>query len=133
MSTSRLVLDSFAVLAFIQDEAGSDRMEALLDEAVEGVAELHISLINLVEVRYRIIRQGLDVENRLNAVESLAIRKSSADGYVDEVVQLKARHPVSLADCFAAALAIDLQCPVLTGDPEFKKLESEVAVEWLGS
>ncbi len=85
-----------------------------------------------MEVRYRIIRQGRDVQNRLSAVESLPIRKASADACVDRVVGLKAKYPVSLADCFAAALAMDLQCPVLTGDPEFKKLQAQVAVEWLG-
>jgi len=47
------------------------------------------------------------------------------------VVQLKSRYPVSLADCFAVALAQSLECPVVTGDPEFRKLEDIVKVEWL--
>jgi len=91
-----------------------------------------MSLINLVEVRYRIIRRGVDVQNRLSAVASLPIRAASADMYVDAVVDLKAAHAVSLADCFAVALAQELDCPVLTGDPEFRKLEELVTIEWLG-
>jgi predicted nucleic acid-binding protein len=132
LSTSRYVLDSFALLAFIQREPGYARVRELLREAAEGMAELHISLINLVEVRYRIIRQGHDVQGRLGAVQSLPIKRVSADAYIDAVADLKAAHPVALADCFAAALARELDCPVLTGDPEFKKLEGEVKVEWLG-
>ena len=38
---------------------------------------------------------------------------------------------VPLADCFCAALAIDLDCPVVTGDPESRKLASILQVEWL--
>ena len=132
MSTNRCVLDSFAVLALIQGEPGYARVRELLREAAQGTAELHMSLINLAEVRYRIIRRGVDVQNRLSAVESLPIRAASADAYIDAVVDLKAAHPVSLGDCFAAALAIDLGCPVVTGDPEFRRLEGEVAIEWLG-
>ena len=46
---------------------------------------------------------------------------------------LKANHPISYADCFAAALAIINRCPLVTGDPEFKSLEEEgvIIVEWL--
>jgi len=125
-------LDSFAVLALIHGEPGYIRVRELLHEAARGTAELHMSLINLVEVRYRIIRQGRDVQSRLSAVESLPVHRGSADAYIDAVVHLKAAHPVALADCFAVALAQELDCPVLTGDPEFKKLEGEVTVEWLG-
>ncbi|MCX6375220.1 MAG: hypothetical protein NTU88_04140 [Armatimonadetes bacterium] len=44
---------------------------------------------------------------------------------------MKARYAISLADCFAAALAQDLDCPLVTGDPEFKKLEGMLKIEWL--
>ena len=36
-----------------------------------------------------------------------------------------------MADCFAAALAQRLGAAVLTGDPDFQRLEGAVAVEWL--
>lgn len=46
--------------------------------------------------------------------------------------QLKSTGGASYADCFAAALSIRMNLPVLTGDPEFKKLETRgVKVEWL--
>lgn len=131
MSTNRYVLDSFAILAFIQGEPGCERVRDLLTRAARGEIELHMSAINMAEVRYRIIRQGRDVDNRLAAVGALPILTASADAYLDAVVGLKAAYPVALADCFAAALAADLGCPVVTGDPEFKKLENVAAVEWL--
>ena len=49
-----------------------------------------------------------------------------------EATRLKACHPISYADCFAAALAIRVHAPIVTGDPDFRKLGKAVAVDWLG-
>lgn len=124
-------MDSFAILAFIQQEPGADHTRDLLREAANGRVELHMSVINLAEVQYRIIRQDSDPTQRLAWLQALPLTVASADLFIPEVVQLKARYPVSLADCFAAALAQSLDCPVVTGDPEFRKLEDTVRVEWL--
>jgi uncharacterized protein len=48
-----------------------------------------------------------------------------------KAAELKARFPVSFADCFAAATALLHDASVLTGDPEFMKLSEVVSVEWL--
>ncbi len=40
-------------------------------------------------------------------------------------------HPISYADCFAAALALQCQAELVTGDPEFRRLGNEIAVHWL--
>jgi predicted nucleic acid-binding protein len=45
--------------------------------------------------------------------------------------RIKASFPVSLADAYAAALAQRLDAAVLTGDPDFQRLEGAAAVEWL--
>ena len=45
--------------------------------------------------------------------------------------RLKSKYALSYADCFAAALAKEKDCPVLTGDPEFKKLHEEIKISWL--
>ncbi len=111
MSTSRIVLDSFALLAHIQEEPGWERVEALIDAASRGEQELHISVINLAEVQYRVLRTADDPKAILQVVEALPLTIASADPHVPAVVQLKARHAVSLADCFAAALAGELACP----------------------
>jgi predicted nucleic acid-binding protein len=38
---------------------------------------------------------------------------------------------MSLADCFAAALARDRKASLYTGDPEFKAVEGEVKIVWI--
>jgi PIN domain nuclease of toxin-antitoxin system len=133
LSTSRIVLDAYALLAHIQEERGWERVEALIDAASRGEHELHISVINLAQVQYRILRTADDPKAVLQALEALPLIVAPADPYVSAIVELKARYTVSLADCFAAALAIELGCPILTGDPEFRKLEAEVTVEWLST
>lgn len=45
--------------------------------------------------------------------------------------RIKARHPLSFADCFAVALAQREQAWVVTGDPEFKSVTQMVTIEWL--
>jgi predicted nucleic acid-binding protein len=38
---------------------------------------------------------------------------------------------MSFADCFAAALAKQKKALLLTGDPEFKQVETQVTIDWL--
>lgn len=45
--------------------------------------------------------------------------------------RLKAIFPLAYADTFAAALAQRGGVPVVTGDPEFKRLAGVVSVIWL--
>jgi predicted nucleic acid-binding protein len=49
------------------------------------------------------------------------------------VTRLKANYPISYADSFAASLAIIHNSHLLTGDPEFKKLEKKesISIKWL--
>jgi predicted nucleic acid-binding protein len=44
----------------------------------------------------------------------------------------QARYRMSLADAFAAALAKEKKAELVTGDPEFKALEGEVKIRWIG-
>ena len=45
----------------------------------------------------------------------------------------KLRGGMSYADCFAAALAHRDGVPLLTGDPEFRRVEDVVEIAWLDS
>lgn len=48
-----------------------------------------------------------------------------------DAARIKSRHSVSYADCFAAATAVRENAVIVTGDPEFRKLEKEVKIEWI--
>ena len=45
----------------------------------------------------------------------------------------KLRGGISYADCFAAALAHRDGVPLITGDPEFRRMEDVIRVVWLDS
>ena len=40
-------------------------------------------------------------------------------------------HTISFADCFAVATALQFSAAVVTGDPEFKKVENFVEIVWV--
>ena len=43
---------------------------------------------------------------------------------------LKGQYPIAYADAFAAALAIKYRCPLVTGDPELRRVDS-LDLEWI--
>lgn len=43
---------------------------------------------------------------------------------------LKAQYPIAYADAFAATTVQLLEVPVVTGDPEFRRLEAVVDILW---
>jgi len=50
---------------------------------------------------------------------------------VIDAARIKAEYPLSFSDCFAVATALREKAIILTGDPEFKKVEHLVKIEWL--
>jgi ribonuclease VapC len=128
------VLDSFALLAYLNGEPGEARMVDLLTRARDGKNRLLLCVINLGEILYTVERRrGLTKAQQTQALlESLPIEEVPADrSLVLDAAHIKAKHPISYADAFASALAERESATVLTGDPEFKTLEGRINVEWL--
>ena len=50
-----------------------------------------------------------------------------------EAGRFKAKNRMSFADCFAAALAKNRKASLVTGDREFKQVESEININWLAA
>ena len=129
-----LVLDSYALLSYFEDEPGAEKVQRLLEQAEKGKVALHMSIVNWGEVYYSLRRsKGVEkAEDSLLIIEQLPIRLVEVGkDLMYEVARLKAHHPIALVDCFAAALAIERRCPVITGDKEFEKLGNLLTVEWL--
>lgn len=128
------VLDSFAVLVFLFKERGYQKLVNLFEQAAETDAAVLIAAPNWAEVRYIVERKvGFErwAEVR-GAILALPLQIVAADQSLAESAgAIKAATKMSLADCFAAALAKQQQAEVYTGDPEFKAVEGEVKVVWL--
>ena len=128
------VLDSFAVLAYLEDEPGAVRVGRLLSQAQKGEVELWISVINFGEVLYIVERErGRDVAKMtIAAIDQLPLSVADANRALTfGAAHIKAHHPISYADAFAVALAQSKGARIVTGDPDFKKVESLISVEWL--
>ena len=129
------ILDSFALLAFLEDEGGGSRVKAALEEARQGQSAIYLSLINLGEVLYITERErGLPLAQKtLALIEQLPlIILPVTRERVLAAAHIKANFAVAYADAFAIAAARDLKAITLTGDPEFAAVESIIQVEWLG-
>jgi len=128
------VFDSFALLAHLEGEDRGDRVTQMLKKAQSGKFAVYMSVINLGEIYYITRRErGHDkAEEVLMLVEQLPVKIVEADRDLTiEAAKLKAKYPVAYADCFAAALSIKKNIKLVTGDPEFKKLESDVRLDWI--
>ena len=130
------VLDSYALLAFFEAETGSDRVKNILEAAEAGKCRVNMCVVNLGEVVYITERErGLQKAQEVIArIDELPVTIGNAD----KVLTLAAAHlktvcPISYADCFAAALAIQKGGILVTGDPEFRKVKPDcgLRVEWL--
>ncbi len=129
------LLDSFALLAYLNDEPGRLRVQELLLLAENHKCRLVMCLVNLGEVLYITERgRGLTMaQSVLALVESLPLEllEVSRDLVLDSA-HIKAHLALSYADAFAVAAAVRENALVLTGDPEFESAEHLVKVEWLG-
>jgi ribonuclease VapC len=131
---SSYVLDSYALIAYLENEPEGEKIEKILKVARSGKTRLYLSVVNLGEVYYITMRErGTEKANEtIFIIEQLPISIIDADEAVSiQAAKLKANHSIAYADCFAAALGIRKNSKVVTGDPEFKKLEKDIAVEWL--
>ena len=127
------VLDSYALFAYFNEEEGADIVTDLIKKTADDV-HLFLSLINFGEVAYitereKGTRRAVEL---LEDIRRLPITLSRIDEQrVLAAAHVKAHHPVSYADAFAIALSDELGATVVTGDPEFNKVESVVTVLWL--
>jgi len=130
----KLVLDSYALIAYLEGEEGADIVQQALEDSEKGKCQLLMSIVNWGEVYYSMHRAKgeKEAEECVSVIDQLPIVLVEADREIThEASKFKAKHSIAFGDCFAAALAIQNECEVITGDKEFKKLEKEAKILWL--
>jgi uncharacterized protein len=128
------VLDSHALLRFLRDEPGAEHVAAILEKAGSRDQPVHMTEVNYAEVQYIVRRKDGDAAWTMIAEELQAAPiefHPASRSLADIAAGFKARHKLSLADAFAAALAKEKKAELVTGDPEFKALEKEIKISWL--
>lgn len=121
------VLDACALLAFLGNEPGADVVKSLLTDT-SNVCMVHA--INLCEVYYDLLRQN-NVQFAQQAVATLVAVGVQVRNDMDEPIWQQAGNlkvnpgKISLADCFALALAIHSGATLVTSDHhEFDRIDA---------
>jgi predicted nucleic acid-binding protein len=138
------VLDSWPILEWISGERligegtpgecrVGDIVAALLSDAEHGRVRLLISAIDVGEVYY-----FLRKHHSLSLAESWRDTSATLPATIEvptaqdiwSAATLKGQFPISYADAFAAALAQKYNCPLVTGDPEFRSVD-QLELDWI--
>jgi len=130
-ATPAYVLDTSAWLTLIEDEAGSDAVQEILEQTQAGEAVVFVSFMSFMEVYYITLQERGEGEalERVNLIAALPVlRVESTEGLNILAAELKAMHRLSVADAWIAALAKEREAPLVHKDPEFKQVEDEIDV-----
>lgn len=129
-----IVLDSWAVIAYLGDEDAGEKVAEIIANAHENKIPLKMSILNVGEVWYSMARRTSEHEadQVVNELLELGIEFSDADWKTTRTAAVyKSKYKMSYADCFAAALAKEEKADLITGDKEFKEVEADIKVVWL--
>ena len=128
------VLDSWALLCYLEQEPGYEKIIDLFDKAVESSKPLFMCIVNWGEVYHQVMRRFGDqkAQEIEQLIQTLPIMFIEANKELTrEAGRIKATKRMAYADCFAVALAHLRKAELYTGDLEFKTVEKYIKVVWL--
>jgi ribonuclease VapC len=132
--TTKLVFDAWAILSVLQGEPAGQKALDLIADCLESGGEAMMTTINAGEVWYNLARRRSEADADRAIEELRAWGVQFVDGEWEltrQAARFKAKGKMSFADAFAAALAKQSKCDLVTGDSEFKAVESDVKIRWL--
>ncbi|MDP2970713.1 MAG: type II toxin-antitoxin system VapC family toxin [Deltaproteobacteria bacterium] len=130
----RFVLDSYAMIAYFEDESGADRVAQILRQLIHGKAKGYMSVVNWGEVYYNTMREEgvAEAEKVILQLDKFLIQVVEVNrDFAYAAAKLKGKYRIAYADCFAVALSVKLNASLVTGDSEFKKLKERISIQWI--
>jgi ribonuclease VapC len=128
------VLDSFALLRYLQKEPGNGPVKAILHDAMSGKARVMLNVINMGEIIYTVQRR-FGQQAKLEVVKGITLLDieilPAPNTLVYRAAELKAQFSMSYADTFVVASALEYGATAVTGDPEFRAVEHLVKILWI--
>ena len=118
------VLDSNAMIRYMNQSADWRRVKALFDGVRTGDVRLVMSVVNWGEVIYvsarysSVSRAVADLKSVGVALETVDVDEDAAE----EAATLKFNYRLGYGDSYAAALAMRMNATLVTADPDFAKL-----------
>jgi ribonuclease VapC len=129
----RIVLDASAVMTFSANRPGAEKVEQLIQLAVDGKRELLMCVVNWGEVYYSVWRdQGPGFARRILAqIAQLPIHLVPADiELARHAAEFKANFNLPYVDGFAAALAAARKASLATSDKDFAQIGKKLDILW---
>ena len=123
---NKIVLDASALLAFLNDEPGADKLTPdLLNVATS-------STVNLAEVQSKLVSRGIDPadawEATLSSIREAAVFTDEQAKIAGSLVAQISPLGLSLGDRACLALGIALRAPVYTADRSWKNLKLGIRI-----
>ena len=129
-----VVLDSWAVIAYLEGEPSAGKVADIIADAHENNTPLLMSVLNLGEVWHIVAREAseADADRCQKELRQLGIEFVDVDwSLTEQAARYKSKHKMSFADCFAAALATQKKASLVTGDKEFRAVEKQISIIWV--
>jgi len=130
----RFVLDASALLTFLENRPGADKLADVIRFANQGRYRLWMSAINWGEVYYSTWRlRGPGIARKTLAdIAQLPLEICPSDLLLTRAAaELRANHKLHYTDCFAAALAIHFQAALATSDQDFASIQKKIDILWV--
>ena len=128
--TDTIVFDTEPLVAYLDDEPGSDTVEEWIDRVASSEIEGYISPVTKTEVLYVGSRAGfrpVDVRASLERLEELGVTVSDPRECWDGAAALKEAYTMALGDAYALATADAVDGTLLVGaDDDFDDVEDDV-------
>ena len=120
------LLDTSALLCLRDDEAGATDVSALLEAAAKGGEACYGCVMSLMEVLYRVWKDegeaaGRAAYSQCHALPVVWLHESAA--LLERAASLKATTPLSVADAWIAAAALEADALLIHKDPEFERVQ----------
>ena len=115
----RFVFDACALIAYLNDEPGADKIEDLLDQAQQNHVQLYVTAVNIYEVFYDCLKRDAATARQLvDEIYGLPITvvESLDRPLMDAAGGFKVSYRVSLADSLALGLAQELNARLVSTD-----------------
>ncbi|MFA7405454.1 MAG: PIN domain-containing protein [Pelobacteraceae bacterium] len=122
---NRYLLDTSALLALRDNEPGAERVAVLLEATARAEVVCHGCFISQMELLYRVWKdEGEKVAREAYGicVRLPIIWLHESPELLERAAAIKACFPLSLADAWIAASALQLDATLVHKDPEFVKV-----------
>jgi len=131
---SSYVLDSSALLAYVDEGKNGEKVAHLLKSALRGDGEVFMSAVNYGEA-YGVMLRERGSERAIAALSlvgqvPIRVLDATAERAL-RAAEVKARYKLYYADSFAAALAVEYDAKLVTSDSDFRRLGHNVPIVWL--